>query len=361
MRKFNAIIPFLARYRIAIFLMVTTIFTLLFASNTFIVENIFTYGWYPIWVKGIPLLTAYLPFSIGDIFYTVVLLYVMGHSIKLLNKARKIHPAAVILKKALYRLFMFLLTTYLIFLWVWGLHYFRPQISSRFQLNEKSYNLGELVRLNETLIAELQNNRSSHQQNWDEINHVIRKAYHSAKIISLQESKRLWVKKSLFSKGIAYLGISGYYNPFTGEAQMDEEYPKTLKSFVAAHEIAHQLGFAREDDANFLAFYASEHSKDSALLYSTRVQMFIYANRALYDCDSSKAREFQKKLPLEARGDIKALYEYYESKKNPIEPWVTKFYGLFMKSHKQPQGIVTYREVLSLVMDYYRKHKWGIR
>jgi hypothetical protein len=89
--------------------------------------------------------------------------------------------------------------------------------------------------------------------------------------------------------------------------------------------------------------------------------MFIYANGALYDCDSLTAKSIRRTMPVEAKGDIKSLFNYYNSKKNPIEPIATKLYGWFLKSHRQPQGMVTYSEVLSLVMDYYRKNKWNYR
>ena len=46
-----------------------------------------------------------------------------------------------------------------------------------------------------------------------------------------------------------YVGFQGYYNPFTTEAQYNAELPNTYIPFTLSHESAHQLGFAREQEA----------------------------------------------------------------------------------------------------------------
>ncbi len=48
------------------------------------------------------------------------------------------------------------------------------------------------------------------------------------------------------------LGVTGYLNPFTNEAQVNTTVPAFLQPFMTCHEIAHQLGFAPEEDANFV-------------------------------------------------------------------------------------------------------------
>jgi hypothetical protein len=312
---------------------------------------------------GIPQATSFLPFSVGDFLYLFFFFFLAYRLLTIIKSKRdsgsesKWKRFFLLVRKCL----KYLLVVYLIFLWTWGLHYFRSDVSVAFKVNKLVYSKAELMRLNQNLILRMKTVRPKKISQWNDMNESARTAYVSCGLISTRQSERLLVKQSLFSKGIAYLGISGYYNPFTGEAQMDESYPKMMKSFVMAHEMAHQLGYAREDDANFLAFLASENSKDSALVYATQLQMFLYANGALYDCDSVAAKLVQKTLPIEAKDDLKSMFNYYRSKKNPIEPMVTKWYGWFLKSHRQPQGVVTYNEVLSLVMDYYRKNKWDSR
>ena len=48
------------------------------------------------------------------------------------------------------------------------------------------------------------------------------------------------------------MGFSGYLNPFTNEAQVDILIPKYQLPTTASHEVAHQLGYAAENEANFI-------------------------------------------------------------------------------------------------------------
>lgn len=57
------------------------------------------------------------------------------------------------------------------------------------------------------------------------------------------------VKLSRVSFALSRLQLSGYYFPWTGEAQINAQMPRTLWPRVAAHEQAHQRGFARENEA----------------------------------------------------------------------------------------------------------------
>ena len=77
-----------------------------------------------------------------------------------------------------------------------------------------------------------------------------------------------FVKKSIISRIYLYQGVSGYINPFTLEAIVVEEIPSIDFSITVLHEQAHQLGYAAEEDANFLAFISSINNQDPLIQYS---------------------------------------------------------------------------------------------
>jgi hypothetical protein len=72
-----------------------------------------------------------------------------------------------------------------------------------------------------------------------------------------------------------YVGFTGYYNPFTGEAQVNTTVPKFLQPFTASHEVAHQLGYAKEMEANFVGYLAASHSTDTLFRYSVYLDLFL--------------------------------------------------------------------------------------
>src|SRR5690606_40629206 len=46
------------------------------------------------------------------------------------------------------------------------------------------------------------------------------------------------------------MSIAGIYNPFTGEANLDNAMPSLPQIFTTAHEIAHGYGITSEGEAN---------------------------------------------------------------------------------------------------------------
>jgi hypothetical protein len=75
------------------------------------------------------------------------------------------------------------------------------------------------------------------------------------------------IKPSLLTPLLNYIGTSGYYNPFTSEAQMNYQMPVFNRPFVACHEMSHQMGYGAEDEANFVGFWPHWLS-DRLLRYS---------------------------------------------------------------------------------------------
>jgi hypothetical protein len=166
------------------------------------------------------------------------------------------------------------------------------------------------------------------------------------------------LKASIFGSLGNYLGYTGYYNPFTGEAQVNEAVPGFLHPFVTCHEIAHQLGYAKENEANFVGFLAARQSPDSLFRYSAYLDMFLYANAQLYRVDSLVARSNLRQLAPEAQRDLAELRAFRIKYQNPLETWVDRFYNQFLRLNQQPAGTKTYgRVVLWLLAEYERTNE----
>ena len=163
------------------------------------------------------------------------------------------------------------------------------------------------------------------------------------------------VKSSLFGVLGNYMGYTGYYNPFTAEAQVNEAVPEFLHPFVACHEIAHQLGYAKENEANFVGFLAAKASGDTAFRYSAYMDMFLYANAELYRTDSVLARQNLKKLFPEVQRDLAELRAYRIKYDNPLDKLISIFYDRYLRMNQQPDGERTYSKVVLWLLAYYDK------
>jgi len=84
---------------------------------------------------------------------------------------------------------------------------------------------------------------------------------------------------------MSIFGLGGAFLAYTGEANVNTAMPEIQQPFVAAHEIAHQMGFAREDEANFIAYLACRVHPDIDFRYSGALAAFNIAAYALKRTD----------------------------------------------------------------------------
>ena len=169
--------------------------------------------------------------------------------------------------------------------------------------------------------------------------------------------KPVSLKPSVWSWVGNYMGFTGYYNPFTGEAQVNTLVPNFLLPFTTCHEVAHQLGYAKENEANFVAYLAAMESTDTILHYSVYLDLFMYSNRNLFATDSVAAKSFREQLIPEVKDDLKEWKAFNKKYRNPVEPVFRWIYGVYLEQNQQPSGVFSYDEVTAFIIAYYNKYR----
>ncbi len=327
------------------------------------VENNYTYGIYPVITRIQRFLFGWIPFSIGDLFYGFLLLVIIFRSYRFFKMAfqEKLNRGYFVI--GLQQAIFFFLFVYVFFNLLWGLNYNRRGLSAQLGMVVKPYSLADLdtlttgiqKRLNAyaAFVTEAQRDSFSKKKNlFRESTLAYKNAAKQFSYLAYQPSS---VKPSLFSYAGNYLGFQGYYNPFSGEAQVNTTIPRFLEPFVTAHEIAHQLGYGKENEANFVAFLACKNYDSPVFRYSMYFDIYIYALNELSKKDSAHARSFYQKLHPRVVNDIKTMRKFYASYKNPVEPVIAWFYGHFLKANNQPGGKQSYNEVVAWLVAYYKK------
>jgi hypothetical protein len=335
----------------------------IFSFFPYAVEKYYSNGVYPL-ISRIPrFLFGWLPFSVGDIFYAVVLLLLILSLVRFFTRAfrRTLHRQYLLL--CLKRTASVLLWIYLSFNILWGLNYNRLPVAEQMQLEIKPYSKEELKAFVGLLVTRINGIDSASRDarkylttNQSIFDHSIQSYHHLG-----NEDPSLYyhnpsVKPSFFGYLANYMGFSGYYNPFSGEAQVNTTVPRFVQPFTTCHEIGHQLGYAREEEANFCGFLATKSSQDPAFRYSVYVDLYLYSATALYMLDSTSVIPYRESLKPDVRQDIRDLKAFYEKYNNPFEPLIHRLYGRYLKANKQPQGINSYDEVVGLAIAYYRKN-----
>ncbi|MGG9963408.1 DUF3810 domain-containing protein [Ferruginibacter sp. SUN106] len=350
------------RLAIIAFLMVWVIVIKLYSANAVRVENGYSVGFYTVIVGVLRFLFGWLPFSIGDLLYGAAVIWITWKLIKLTRTLVKRRATRDGFIGGILKTFTIFLLLYIVFNGFWGINYNRKGIAYQLGLKMEKYSLEDLKNMNALLINKVNAARQSLvnskavypssqqlfakvQQNYESIDSLYPFLKYDHQ--SLKSSMWGWLGN--------YVGFTGYYNPFTGEAQVNTTVPKFLQPFTACHEVAHQLGYAKEMEANFVGYLAASASKDTLFQYSVYLDLFIYSNRNLRNSDTASAKNYSQQLLPEIKNDLLEWRTFNRMHKNPVEPVIRWMYGKYLESNQQPQGVLSYDEVTSFLIAYYKK------
>lgn len=152
---------------------------------------------------------------------------------------------------------------------------------------------------------------------------------------------------------MSYLEITGIYTYVTGEANVNTAFPDYDVVFTSAHEMSHQRGVLRENEANFAAYVVCAESDDVNLRYSVALTMYEYISSALYRTNYERYREIALGLCDGAWDDMAASREVIQKYSDTIIGKISnKVNDIFLKSNGTA-GVVTYGRVVELVVAYY--------
>jgi hypothetical protein len=328
------------------------------------VEDNYTYGIYPA-ISGLQrLLFGWLPLSVGDLFYGFLVLVILYKTFQFFKLLFRKKITRKYFTTGLQQIIFFFLFVYVFFNLLWGLNYNRKGISYQVDINVQRYSMAELNTLTHTIQNRLNGyagmitmaQRDSFSKNKALFRECKESYAEASKQFSFLKYQPRSVKSSLYSYAGNYLGFQGYYNPFSGEAQVNTTIPKFYEPFVTMHEIAHQLGYAKENEANFAAFLACRYSQSPVVKYSMYFDMYLYTINEVIKRDTNIAKSFQQQLHPQIIKDIKESRDFYKRHKNPIEPIISRFYGHYLKANNQPGGKETYNEVVAWLIAYYKKY-----
>ena len=330
-----------------------------FADHPNAVEKYYSEGLYIFMCHILHPVFNLLPFSFGDVLYLAVIAYLIYAFIRLF---------ALCIKKRFMQAGLLatgvgigVLAGVLVFYLFWGLNYFRPSAGERLNLRDSTYTKAELQKVTTILIDSANASRArvspaDLRSTNDSIYKIAVKA-----VVKLSATSAEFgtyspnIKPSLLTPLLNYISTSGYYNPFTGEAQMNYEMPVFNRPFVACHEMSHQMGYGAEDEANFVGFLAATGSDDKLLRYSAynvAVNEFMHTVRYT---DTVMFKQLKTRISPAVLSDFKEERLYWLSYQNKLNALTSIFYDNFLKVNNQPQGLDTYNRMVLLIMAMYRK------
>jgi len=336
------------------------------------VATYFSFGLFQYIGLGLRSLTGDIKMPIGEYVYLVLIIILIINSIlslyKLKNKINTESFRTNLLRFGK-QLMLKLVQLYVVFMLIWGLNYQKSSPAKSFDLKmDTSYTAVQLDSLSLYLMEELNKTRqiiSDSVIEKTEVDQVFRNSILNYRLVKnrfpqLHLDKPV-LKEAAFPSWGDYLGYLAFYQPITGEAIVRTDVPLLTLPYTSCHELAHQMGYASEAEANFIAFLVATESSDALLRYSMLLQMFTY-------CQSehlgfiAKTGNFEKwktivnrnKAMLDPKviGDRKKIKDFFIQRQHLLLPASTSLYDQFLQWNKQAKGIKSYDEVLLWVLAY---------
>lgn len=341
-----------------IILLTLTLAIFTFGSFPEAVESYYSNLLYPIFSKILRFISSVFPFAIGDFLYALLVIFAFRSFIIFIRKRRKIRKD--------YTLFglkcvNFLLIIYISFKLLWGLNYSRPRINEQLQISDKPYSKEQLLKLNTFFLQKLDTlgktiDTAAFNLTTKELEDIASTSYNQlAETQPFFSYKYMSVKPVVSSWLVSKTGIEGYYNPLSGEANINQRLPKFVLPFVTCHEIAHQLGVAKEDEANLVGYLAAVHSSNPQFQYSAYYNMFRYV---LFEIRMKYPEDYNviiTKIPASVMDNFKTEREFWANYNGAMSVYMGKTFDKILKLNNQRKGIKSYQDIVLWLVNYHEK------
>ncbi len=244
----------------------------------------------------------------------------------------------------------------------WGFNYDRLTLDERMPWNanpvEKNDFIAECIQQASTLSSirmeeEKLIDHLTQSFDFDELEVKIRsQACDIAAILDYTRKGRMQCRQLIPDGILLRLSTAGFYNPFTGECNIDRALHPLQKPFVMAHEFFHALGVTGEGDCNFLAYVLCSTSQDPFTKYSGELVYWRYLRRQFQHTDPDAYDKTMEGMNQLVHEDLRQMDERIRKYPDFAPRFRDAFYDAYLKSNKIEEGMANYRKIVQLVINW---------
>ena len=261
---------------------------------------------------------------------------------------------------------------YALFVACWGLNYHRMPISNALRLPVQESTPDEVRHLARAFVAEMEAARrlapsrdgvaALKGQEEDELKESSLRRKRQAMTRSTEVFRKASKKypfvagvvvrpKPIIGSQVASLaGIGGIYIPFTGEAHVNVDVPEFALPFNTCHEISHQRGVAREDEANFVGFVVARDFGPPDFQYSAYFGVVGHVIGALKAIDPELAHYVWERRTAALKVDSLAYAEWRAERESRLRGVTDVVNSAYLKSNGIADGAQSYGRVVDLLL-----------
>ncbi|WP_256007368.1 DUF3810 domain-containing protein [Pedobacter deserti] len=341
-----------------LWLMLASIIVYILGYSDITVEVLYSRGLYQLTAILQRTISSMLPFAIGDLLYVSLVIYIIRQLVRFCIRLKSGGVGRPEFKLLFIQTASFLLILYLLFKLLWGLNYSRPQIHKQLGITNDKYTTAQLVQLGSFFIGRLNSldHVENRRYNINELRDIASAAYRRLENqYPLFRYNQPSVKPVLNSYLITRAGIEGYYNPLSGEANVNMRLPSVSLPFVTCHEIAHQLGIGREDEANLVGYLAAVNSTDDNFRYSAAYAML---KSILFEIRIKSPEDYEKIYQTINPKTIKNLEKdrnFWRQYNSGMFAYMDVAFDRFLKLNNQKKGTDSYQDIVLWLYNIHKK------
>ena len=319
-------------------------------------EHLFARGVTRVLSAALTVLSNVVPFSLyecGAVALTVVLCVSAVRLVLALCRRRFARAGSLV-----YRLCLFALALLIAFGALYAPLYERAPAAEALGISESAVTQEQVLAAAEYFVDEL--NAASRQLergedgrilpplSFDEVADALNEAY--AALGGYFSGQAVRPKAVALSVPMSYLGITGIFIPFFGEANVNVNIPVYELPQTMAHEMAHAKGVSREDEANVVSYFVCLASEEAYLRYSALMPVTATLLNARPRDERERLRD---RLPAAVLADYAAASEHFTRYEGAIDRISSFFNDLFLKANGVSSGTASYGETVAALVGMY--------
>lgn len=345
----------------------------LFTSDSMRVFSNYTKGFYEHVKNTLANISVLFSFSYGELLVGIVLLLgiiiLLKRLTDFMKQVRLGHMNSLrlfFIRDSLSALNLLLIVV-IIFQLMWGLNYYQPSLNEQLHLEEQLVDSDILFTVLSHLSEKMVLERETLAKTEDDVitteasvGDLLQQSFENYQLAAVKydfiEMPASPPKAILSSILFSYNGISGIYNPFTGEANVNVLNSEFMLPVVALHELTHQQGIAREDEANFLAYLIAQESEDSFTRYSGDMLVLIHGLNNLRAMDDKRYNVLYESLSPGIISDLKAHQKLWAKYQGALDRFQDSLNDHYLKINGQETGVESYSDMIELYVAWTLKN-----
>lgn len=327
-----------------------------------IVEQVYSRRVYAVLASTVAHVTAHLPFSLAEFLLYFLIIFIVAFVIYIISALFKEKgERCENFFKRLFSLITVFCVIFSMFVYFWGLNYARMPLSYTMGLDTSSgYTVSELRELTVELIETSNALREevpedgkgvfTYSRSRQEILSSIKDIYARYAPSYANVSAPSLVKGVTVPDLMSVTRTMGIYSPFTFECNVNMQMPDLDFAVTAGHEYAHLQGFAREDEANFLAWFILKDSDDPEIRYSAYMLATEQALSRYHKADPKGYADIYYMMSEKLQRDLAANREYWDRFDTEVAKTSDKVYSYYLEYNGIDDGLKSYGRMLDLML-----------